>query len=116
MVPVKGDELFRDWDEVFDKIYKRPKDGTIKKNHIFSISDDTIDTVILATKTSNHSSSIQTQQLIKPKILYAHYEKAHLAVEFKHHCCHLSTKRHDDILRKHFPERTLIKRRDVLKS
>ena len=67
MVPVKGEELFRDWDEVFDKIYKRPKAGTIKKNHIFSISDDTIDTMTLATKTSSHSSSIQPQQLIKLK-------------------------------------------------
>ena len=37
VAPVKGEELFRDWDEVFDEIYKRPKAGTIKKNHIFSI-------------------------------------------------------------------------------
>ena len=67
VVPVKGEELFRDWDEIFDEIYKRPKAGTIKKNHIFSYSDDTIDTVIITTKTSDHSSSMQTQQFIKLK-------------------------------------------------
>ena len=67
VVPVKGKELFRDWDEVFDEIYKRPKAGTIKKNHTFLFSDDTIDTMTLATKSSDHSSSMQTQQLIKLK-------------------------------------------------
>ena len=67
VVPVKGEELFKDCDEVFDEIYKRPKAGTIKKNHIFSYSEDTIATVTLATKTSDHSSSMQTQQLIKLK-------------------------------------------------
>ena len=55
---MKGEELLKDWDEVFNEIYKRPKTDTIKKNHIFLYSNNTIDTVTLATKTSDHLFSM----------------------------------------------------------
>ena len=60
VVPVRGEDMFKDWDEVFKEIFKRPKAGTIK-NHICSYSEDTIDTVILVTKTGNNSSSLQSR-------------------------------------------------------
>ena len=56
---------FYDWDSFFEKIYKRPKAGSIKKNHIFQLSSETIDTCTLITKVADSSTTAQSQELSK---------------------------------------------------
>ena len=65
VVPAGG--KFVDWDSEFDQIYKRPKSGTISKNHYFSFEYHHIDDMLLTTKVSYNSNITSTQKLIKIK-------------------------------------------------
>ena len=56
-----------DWDLEFDQIYKRPKSGTISKNHYFLFEYHHIDDMLLTTKVSYNSNIMSTQKLIKIK-------------------------------------------------
>ena len=77
MLQVIGKDTFKNWDGVFDKIYKIPNAGSIKKIHIFSFSDNTINTVTLTTKTSNNFSSKLTQQFLKLKSEWTPQDRLH---------------------------------------
>ena len=65
VVPAGG--KFMDWDSEFDQIYKRPKSGTISKNHYFSFEYYHIDDMLLTTKVSYNSNITSTQKLVKIK-------------------------------------------------
>ena len=56
---------FYDWDSFFDTVYKRPKGGSIKKNHLFQYSDELLDTCTLITKVADCSTVAQSQELKK---------------------------------------------------
>ena len=65
IVPAAG--KFKDWDSEFDKLYRRPKPGSVTRNHLFSFSYDDISDVLLTTKSSFNSTSTTTQKLLKMK-------------------------------------------------
>ena len=56
---------FYDWDSFYDTVYKRPKGGSIKKNHLFQYSDELLDTCSLMTKVADCSTVAQSQELTK---------------------------------------------------
>ena len=56
---------FYDWDSFFDTVYRRPKGGSIKKNHLFQYTDELLDTCTLMTKVADCSTTAQAQELTK---------------------------------------------------
>ena len=65
IVPAAG--KFKDWDSEFDILYRRPKPGSVTRNHLFSFSYKDISDVLLTTKSSFNSTSTTTQKLLKMK-------------------------------------------------
>ena len=56
---------FYDWDSFFETVYKRPKGGSVKKNHLFQYSESLIDNCGLITKVADGSTVSQCQELLK---------------------------------------------------
>ena len=65
IVPAAG--KFKDWDSEFDILYRRPKAGSVTRNHLFTFSYNDINDVILSTKSANNSSTTTQQKLLKMK-------------------------------------------------
>lgn len=65
IVPAGG--KFKDWDSEFDILYRRPKAGSVTKNHLFSFSYEDISDVLMTTKPAFNSTTTSTQKLLKMK-------------------------------------------------